>query len=51
MTARSSGHLIASAGRREPPKAVQMWIMWTTIVALLYFGGRFGYALVRVLAG
>jgi hypothetical protein len=42
---------IAGAGRREPPKAVQLWLALTAVFVLLYFGARFAYAFIRAIAG
>jgi membrane-associated protease RseP (regulator of RpoE activity) len=42
---------LASAGRREPPKAVQIYLLVSTIFVMLYLGGRFAYAFVRALVG
>jgi hypothetical protein len=43
--------VIAGAGRREPPKVVQIWLVLTAVFVLLYFGARFAYALIRAIAG
>lgn len=43
--------VIVGAGRREPPKAVQIWLLLTAVFVLLYFGGRFAYAFLRAIVG
>lgn len=43
--------LLLGAGRRAAPRSVQIWIILSTVFVMLYLGGRFIYAIVRVLLG
>jgi len=41
--------VLASAGKRETPKAVQLWLIASMAFSLFYVSGRFAYAFIRVL--